>query len=78
MTLYHYDPPVDALVGAVSPVGVAGHVAGEDVITEEVAEVQVPPGYSAQAQADAQHLLLSSGCLILSVGPLRTELEAGL
>ena len=77
MTLYHYDPPVDALVGAVPPVGVAGHMAREDVITEKVAEVQVPPGYSAQAQAGAQHLL-SSGCLILSVGPPRTELEAGL
>ena len=72
------DPPVDALVGAVPPVGVAGYVAGEDVIAEEVAEVQVPPGYSAQAQAGTQHLLLCSGCLILSLGPLRTELEAGL
>ena len=27
------DSPVDALIGAVPPVGVAGHVAGEDVIT---------------------------------------------
>ena len=43
------NPPVDSLIGAVSPVGVAGHVAGEDVITKEVAEVQVPPSYSAQA-----------------------------
>ena len=50
--------PVDSLIGAIAPVGVAGHVAGEDVITKEVAQVQVSPSYSAQAQAGTQHILL--------------------
>ena len=52
------DSPVDSLIGAISPVGVAGHVAGEDVIAKEVAEVQISPSYSAQAQTGTQHILL--------------------
>ena len=52
------DSPVDSLIGAISPVGVAGHVAGEDVITKEVAKVQISSSYSAQTQAGTQHILL--------------------
>ena len=55
------------------------HECHEDVITKEVAEVQIPPGYSAQTEAGAQSLLLSLRCLIiLSLGSLWTELEASL
>ena len=35
------------LIGSVSPVRVAGDVAGEDIAAEEVAQVQVSPGNSA-------------------------------
>ena len=35
------DVPSHSLIGSVSPVGVAGNMAGEDVATQEVANVQV-------------------------------------
>ena len=52
------DSPVDSLIGAIAPVWVAGHMTGEDVIAKEVAEVQISPSYSAQAQTGTQHILL--------------------
>ena len=58
LNLWPDDWPVDSLIGAIAPVGVAGHVAGEDVITKEVAQVQISPSYSAQAQTGTQHILL--------------------
>ena len=52
------DSPVDSLIGAIAPVGVAGHMTGEDVIAKEVAQVKIPASYSAQAQTGTQHILL--------------------
>ena len=52
------DWPVDSLIGAISPVGVTRHVAGEDVIAQEVAQVKISPSYSTQAKTGTQHILL--------------------
>ena len=57
--LWPDDSPVDSLIGAIAPVWVAGHMAGEDVIAKEVAQVQISPSYSAEAQAGTQHILLN-------------------
>ena len=74
---YHVDSPADPLICAIPPVGVAGDMAGEDVIAKEVAEIQVPSSHSSQGW---RNVLL---CLPIFLLPLssflhRAELQARL
>ena len=56
------DVSLDSLIGTISPVGVAGNMAGEDVIAKEITQVNISSSNSKMLKSRVK-----STCLCLSL-----------